>query len=73
MCVSMRALSTATEHEHASTEHYYRACVIEYFSRPDSVAEILANSRSVEEDAVSGSDRAKGIRCGDDHERIARQ
>ena len=25
-------LSTATEHEHASTEHCYRACVVEYFS-----------------------------------------
>ena len=25
-------LSTATEHEHASTEHCYRACVIQYFS-----------------------------------------
>ncbi len=25
-------LSIATEHEHASTEHCYRACVVEYFS-----------------------------------------
>ena len=40
---------------------------------PDSVAEILAKSRSVGEDAVSSSDRAKGRRCGDDHGRIARQ
>ena len=28
---SLRA-STATEQEHASTEHCYRACVIQYFS-----------------------------------------
>ena len=26
-----RPLSTATEHEHAISEHYYRVCIIEYF------------------------------------------
>ena len=26
-----RPLSIATEHEHANSEHYYRACIIEYF------------------------------------------
>ena len=30
--VLRRQLSTATEHEHASTKHCYRACIIEYFS-----------------------------------------
>ena len=33
---------------------------------PDSVAEILAKSRSVKEDAVASSDKAKGRCCGDD-------
>ena len=30
--VSSTHCGTATEHEHASTEHCYRACVIQYFS-----------------------------------------